>query len=338
MNISYRLLKLNRLIKNHRIKLFGIWILHILKLRHLNVNLDPTLACNIRCKMCYFSDPNNVVENSKKLTIAEIQRIASFVFSQTIKLQIGSAAEPTISKHFVEIVEMAKNKYHIPDVSMSSNGNLLNKSTIAALIDAGLDEIILSMHGVHRKTYEFFMKHASYDKFMETLGLFEQLKKEKKKDKPQIRINYTVNEDNLADLNDFFEVMSKFSISTLQIRPIRELGNSEYHNFSIENKIPEFKKIVETLKIQCKQHKVLLMSPDLDNLASDEANTSSLIMDAVYRYISPDLFWERNYDWTKLTYYQYCRKIGWGKQLMKYSVMPTKKLATTKHHLNYDIG
>ena len=56
----YKLLKLNRKIKNYRIKFIAIWLLHVLNKRYLAVNLDPVLACNLRCKMCYFTDKEYV--------------------------------------------------------------------------------------------------------------------------------------------------------------------------------------------------------------------------------------------------------------------------------------
>ena len=34
----------------------GLWLFHVLGKRYIGVFLDPVLACNFRCKMCYFSD------------------------------------------------------------------------------------------------------------------------------------------------------------------------------------------------------------------------------------------------------------------------------------------
>jgi MoaA/NifB/PqqE/SkfB family radical SAM enzyme len=59
MNI-YKLLRLNRVIRNHRIKFLALYLLHKLKRRYLAVNFDPVLACNLRCKMCYFTDADYV--------------------------------------------------------------------------------------------------------------------------------------------------------------------------------------------------------------------------------------------------------------------------------------
>ena len=52
----YNILRLGTQIKSRRLKLLGIWLFHVLGKRYIGIFLDPVLACNFRCKMCYFSD------------------------------------------------------------------------------------------------------------------------------------------------------------------------------------------------------------------------------------------------------------------------------------------
>ena len=50
-------------------------------------------------------------------------------------------------------------------------GEKLNK-----WIDAGLHEIIVSLHGVHQNTYENFMQKGDYHKFHDALQWISELK------------------------------------------------------------------------------------------------------------------------------------------------------------------
>ena len=61
----YKILKFNNAIKNHRVKFLGLWLLSVLNKRYLAIQLDPVLACNLRCKMCYFTDDEYVRKNMK---------------------------------------------------------------------------------------------------------------------------------------------------------------------------------------------------------------------------------------------------------------------------------
>ena len=52
----YNILRLGTQIKSRRLKLLGIWLFHVLGKRYIGVFLDPVLACNCLCKICYLSD------------------------------------------------------------------------------------------------------------------------------------------------------------------------------------------------------------------------------------------------------------------------------------------
>ncbi|MCM1451113.1 MAG: hypothetical protein NC102_02555 [Clostridium sp.] len=40
-------------------KVLALLSAHLSGRRYIGVYLDPVLACNIRCRMCYFSDSSN---------------------------------------------------------------------------------------------------------------------------------------------------------------------------------------------------------------------------------------------------------------------------------------
>ena len=128
MNI-YKLLQLNRRIKSHRIKFLGLYLLHKFNRRYLAVNLDPVMACNLRCKMCYFTDKDYVKTLKGQFKEEELSQVAKAVFSRALKLQIGCGTEPTLYKNLVRIVELGK-QYNVPYISLTTNANLLNEEKI----------------------------------------------------------------------------------------------------------------------------------------------------------------------------------------------------------------
>jgi hypothetical protein len=56
------------------------------------------------------------------------------------------------------------------------------------MMEAGLDEITLSTHGIRRETYERMMKGASFETFHRTLRTIVEMKQKYGKTKPAIRI------------------------------------------------------------------------------------------------------------------------------------------------------
>src|SRR5271166_3298103 len=190
---SYQLLKLNRLVRSHRIKFAGLLSLYWLHRRHLALRFDPTLACNLRCQMCYFSDPTflGAVGKRQRLTGEDIERIAEVFFPWLLQLYIGCGTEPTTYKDFVHIIELGK-QYKVPMIGLVTNGMLLTEEHLTQFVELGLDELTLSTHGVERETYERLMRRASYDKFLEVLEQIAGLKKQRRATLPELRLNYTV--------------------------------------------------------------------------------------------------------------------------------------------------
>jgi molybdenum cofactor biosynthesis enzyme MoaA len=332
----YRLLKFNRFIKNHHIKFAGIAILHILKRRHLYLNIDPVLNCNLRCRMCHFSDPN-YKPGKEKLTLSDIDRIAEVSFGRAIKLQVGCAAEPTTYADFLYIIEKGK-EYKIPNIALTTNANLLNEKIIAQIVDLGLDEIIISMHGVRKETYESLMKFASHEKFYSNLRFLNDYKKQKNTEKPDIRINYTFNGENFGDLNEFFDFWGDIQIKSLQIRPIRNLGNTDFNNFDIEACLPELIPILDKIEKEAKSKNITFLRPDLQNLKSETSdNYTEIIRSVIYKYISPFVFSDPDFDWRNETYDMFCRRTKRTKYLLKLAFTRKKYLTSTTDSLNYDI-
>ena len=143
MNI-YKLLQLNRKIKSHRIKFLGLFLLHKLGKRYLAVNLDPVMACNLRCKMCYFTDKDYVRTLKGQFKNEELDQVAKTIFNRALKLQIGCGTEPTLYKELDYIVSLGK-QYKVPYISLTTNANLLTEEKIENLLKAGLNEFTISL-------------------------------------------------------------------------------------------------------------------------------------------------------------------------------------------------
>jgi MoaA/NifB/PqqE/SkfB family radical SAM enzyme len=104
---------------------------------------------------------------------------------------------------------------------MVTNGNLLEQKDVSDFSKAGLDEFILSMHGVSKVSYEDFMDKGDYGKFNATS---KNINVEKSKNpKLKLRINYTFNQDDFYELKDFFKIDGHLNIDVLQLCPTEKV-------------------------------------------------------------------------------------------------------------------
>ncbi len=332
MNI-YKLIKLNRFIKNFRLKFLGIYLLHISKRRYLAIHFDPVNACNLRCKMCYFTDKDYVKKLKGIFPQEEIEYLGKAFFKHALKLQIGCGTEPTLYKNISKIVETAS-KYKVPNISLTTNANLLENEKLEDWASKGLSEIIISLHGVQKDTYETMMAKADYERFMNSLVIISSIKK---KHPLSLRINYTFNEDNFSELGGFFKTFGKYDIDVLQIRPIIKLGNTAYNNFSLKKIVPMYDDVLQNLTKDAKKHNVMLLAHNIKQIKK-RVSMESVINKYVYCYISPSDLFNENFKWKEDTYETYSKRVSIGKQILNDAFASrTKILSYRNDKLNYEI-
>lgn len=312
------LVRMNRLMPSNRFKFLAVLTADLLRVRHLILYFDPIQACNLQCGMCHFSDDEWLKQHPvKRFSESEIRRLADMFFPQAVQLHIGASMEPTLYKSYPSLVTLGKS-YKIPFISLTTNGQLLTPQNIRLMIEAGLDEITLSTHGIRKETYEKLMQGASFETFHRALRTIVKLKRKYGATKPSIRINYTVNPENLPELGNFFDQYSDYDITTLQVRPMFNVGDTRYRHRDLMAHDEEYNEIIDLLIVECQRRGISLLANKHDP-AYQRNNKFAVVYDkAVFRYIGPDTVWRDGFDFRSETYRDHVRRIGYRRELLKY--------------------
>ncbi|MDL2216327.1 SPASM domain-containing protein [Desulfovibrio sp. OttesenSCG-928-M14] len=123
------------------------------------VHLEPTAACNLRCRCCFHGDQDNLRQTGFKKDFLEmelykktIEGVAS-MGAPTKTLRLFKAGESLLHPDFVEMVRFAKER--LPDVAvvLRTNGVLLRPELNRQLIEAGLDQLEVSVNAMSTEGY-----------------------------------------------------------------------------------------------------------------------------------------------------------------------------------------
>jgi sulfatase maturation enzyme AslB (radical SAM superfamily) len=314
------LLRLQRLLPGNRLKFFLIFLADLVGARYTILRFDPTAACNLRCRMCYFSNPAwRHAHPARLFNGAEIERLAREFFPTALQLYIGCGAEPTLYKDYPDIVTLAR-RYRVPFISLVSNGQLITPAHLERLADAGLDELVLSVHGVTRESYEGLMTRASFDTVLSVLTALEQIRGEPGRQAPRLRLNYTVNPDNLAELDRFFDVFGGFSIHTIQLRPIIAFEGAAYVNPGLDTVLEPYRVMMATFKERCAARGIILLYNDLDPTYAQPNPSAPVYDEGACRIINPEQVWQPEFDWPTETYAGFKKRIGFRKRMLGYAL------------------
>ena len=296
--------------------------------------------------MCYLS---NEEERKKRrggrLKVEELETIAHSIFHRTLKLQIGCGAEPTMDfEGALRLVQLGK-QYGIPYISLTTNGALLVEEKLQRLVEVGLDELTISLHGVHRETYENMMgPTASYDAFLSLLSTIQRIKV--LSPDFNIRVNYTMNSDNVDELADFDTLFANVPINQLQLRPIRQIGDSDYQNFDLSHVSECLNTVVYPLAERCRKKGITVLFPEQINIERFAKHTrvsprENLIPLFTYINITPLNYTRQDIHFDKETYEQYSHRVHIGRRLFRGIFVSQKKCAQEEqslaNSLNYDI-
>ena len=344
MNI-YGILRTFSHLRGSRVKLAVLWTMHVLHRRYLGVFIDPILACNYRCRMCYFSNKEERMKRRGRMTKSQIEHIAQSIFRRTLKLQIGCGAEPSLDIEGTLCLIRLGKQYGVPYIAMTSNAVLLTYEKLYELVEAGLDELTISLHGIHRDTYQNLMGvTADYDAFLSVLQSIRKVKE----NFPyfDVRVNYTMNADNVDELADFDTLFADVPLNQIQLRPIRQIGESDYQNFDLSYVSECLNTVIRPLAERCRKRGITVLFPEQINIerfarSKRVSPRENLIPLFTYINITPQNYAHHNISFEKETYEQYSQRVHVARRLFR-GIFVSQRVCEQEekslaNSLNYDI-
>lgn len=343
MNI-YKILKLvagNRVPK--RLKIAGAWLMYVTGRRMIGLFVDPADACNLNCKMCILSNPENRKTHYGLMTPERIDAIERAFFHRALKLQIGCGTEPTLYQDLEGLIQRGK-KAGIPYISITTNGQLIaeGKHDLEALCRAGLNELTLSLHGTRKETYEDLMIGAKYSNLITLSEIIGEVKK--KFPDFKLRINYTINSLNVHDLSDnsFWDLFKGFTPDIVQLRPVQDMGDTLWTDFDLSPLREHYDDTIGKIIRECKERGVICLAPakeQLDLVDDIQESGSSAIEDLTYVPVQPRFMYQDDFDAENDTYESYHRRHHTARRLFASIFKPSWK---SRHRdvskkLNYNV-
>ncbi len=155
----------------------------------LVVQIFHIYACNLSCKFCHYGLPK---EKRPFLTSKALMDMDLFKkciddmadFDRRLKLlRFCGTGESLLDRNIVEMVRYAAKKGVADSIELITNGILLTPEKSAALIEAGLSRLRVSIYGVSASTYEELCgTKVAFDRIVDNVRFFyeENLRRGKK--------------------------------------------------------------------------------------------------------------------------------------------------------------
>jgi sulfatase maturation enzyme AslB (radical SAM superfamily) len=156
--------------------------------------IEPTTACNYRCKTCVrnsWDEPTGFMEISMFRKLMDDVKEASSLS----EMAFWGIGEPLLHPQIVEMIGLARNRGL--KTELITNGSLLDEVMSRALMEAGLDRLIVSIDGALADSYEDIRRGGDFRRVYNNLRGLRAQKIAALRDKPEVGLEYVLMRKNL---------------------------------------------------------------------------------------------------------------------------------------------
>jgi radical SAM protein with 4Fe4S-binding SPASM domain len=126
------------------------------------VEIEPTEACNLKCRMCHVSyRPKGQRAHLALECLRKLRPLKEALVT------LGSNFEPMMHPSFSEMLSMFRDFGFRLDII--TNGTLLSDEIIDMMTKCNFNRIGFSFDGIRKETYEYIRRNADYDRTIENI-------------------------------------------------------------------------------------------------------------------------------------------------------------------------
>ena len=143
-----------------------------------DLRVSVTDRCNFRCQYCMPADGLPWLERDEILSFEEIERIVRLMARMGVTDLRLTGGEPLVRREFPRLVSMLAPIEGIEDLSLTTNGYLLDRDA-AALVDAGIKRVNVSIDSLQRDRFFQLTRRDSLGRVLrglEAIGAFPQVR------------------------------------------------------------------------------------------------------------------------------------------------------------------
>ena len=185
--------------------------------------MDQNNKCNLKCRMCGFSDPRVASLASYDLPRELFDSIARQLFPRTAYLALSLMTEPFMTRDFPDRLHLVRD-LGVPFSDIITNGTLLTARAIEKMIDAQISRLTVSIDGGTKELYESIRVGAKFENVVRNIGLFRSMRGTAL---PRLRINHVLCDANIDAFDDFLALVEELGAEMIEVRTLSDMGQLE---------------------------------------------------------------------------------------------------------------
>ncbi|MBW1711785.1 MAG: radical SAM protein [Deltaproteobacteria bacterium] len=183
--------------------------------------IEPASVCNLRCPYC------SVLQTSKRvpsgiMNLDDYKTLIDSILSRPgyyPPLDLFYRGEPLINPHFAEMAAYAGERGL--SVGTSTNATLLSAKVGQAILDSGLEVMIVSFDGADKASYEAHRVGAVFEEVVEGLRAFIAERNRRGLKKPMVDLQFIVTRKNQDQIEAIRKLGAEMGVDHLSLKSMR---------------------------------------------------------------------------------------------------------------------
>ena len=179
--------------------------------RHLYI--EVTNRCNLKCRACILY--RGSWESARDMTLDELVRITDQV-PQLERVALHGIGEPLLNVALPAMIRHLKGRHAF--VFFNSNGILLDEKCQNELIDAGLDELRVSLDAANQKDYIAMRNSDRFEQIISNLRSFADRMRRLQATRPALSLWYLGTRENINTLPEFVRLAADIGVNQVYLQ------------------------------------------------------------------------------------------------------------------------
>ncbi len=186
----------------------------------LMIMVEPTNFCNLKCPLC--PSGNGLMTRPRgNMSLDDFKGLVDQMADRAFMMMMWNQGEPYLNSCFNDMVQYAHAKGLF--TFTSTNGHYIRSEAEAeAIVDSGLDEIIVSLDGVDQETYETYRVGGDIERVFSGVRRLVEAKQRRGVELPLINLQFIVMRHNERDMRAAEDKarelgVDKFLVKTAQV-------------------------------------------------------------------------------------------------------------------------
>jgi cyclic pyranopterin phosphate synthase len=139
------------------------------------LRISVTDRCNFRCRYCVPAAPFTVIPHEQIARYEEILKITRLACDMGITKVRITGGEPFVRKNILSFLEKLCAIEELKDISITTNGSLLTRDKIQAVMDMGIRRLNFSLDTLDPDRFKAITRRDRFDRVWESIMTAHQL-------------------------------------------------------------------------------------------------------------------------------------------------------------------